>query len=135
MLTLRRKFMDFNNEEREEDFQFGLMESEVAEMNLSVDGGLSDYVQKIIQTKKTPELAKVFKDLILKSYGVKSADGRRFIKNDQLREEFSQTRAFSDLYMELATNDEFASMFINGIAPEGSITSVGTPVKVKNKAE
>ena len=60
---------------------------------------------------------RIFKDLVLKSYGVKSDDGRRFIKNEKLREEFEQTEAYSILYMELSTDADAAAAFVNGIIP------------------
>ena len=80
-------------------------------------GGMSATVQRIIEAQDTKELIAIFKDLLLRSYGVKRPGGRRFIKNDELREEFSQTEAYSDMFMELATDAEAASEFINKIIP------------------
>ena len=77
----------------------------------------SGRVKKVLEAQDTPTLMSLFKSLLLKSYGVKSDDGRRFIKNDKVREEFEQTQAFSDLYMMLALNDDEASKFVNGIMP------------------
>lgn len=118
MLKKRIKYTDFDGNEREEDFFFHLMESEIAEMELSTAGGFTESIQRIIQSQDVPEIIKQFKTIILKSYGVKSPDGKRFIKNDALSEEFSQTNAYSKLFMELATDDEAASAFINSIVPE-----------------
>ena len=118
MLKKRIKYTDFDGNEREEDFFFHLMESEIAEMELSTAGGFTESIQRIIQSQDVPEIIKQFKTIILKSYGVKSPDGKRFIKNDALSEEFSQTNAYSKLFMELATDDAAASAFINGIVPE-----------------
>ena len=112
------KYKDFNGNEREEDFYFNLMQSEIAELELSTVGGFTESIQKIIQTQDGPEIIKQFKKIILKSYGEKSADGKRFIKSDELSEAFSQTNAYSELFMELATDDEAASAFINGIVPD-----------------
>lgn len=118
MLKKTIKYKDFNGNEREEDFYFNLMQSEIAELELSTVGGFTESIQKIIQTQDGPEIIKQFKKIILKSYGEKSADGKRFVKSDELSEAFSQTNAYSELFMELATDDEAASAFINGIVPD-----------------
>ena len=118
MVVEKIKYTDFNGLEREEDFMFNLTEAEITEMELTTDGGLSDSIKKIIAAQDTPEIIKVFKMLLLKSYGEKSADGRRFVKSDKLSEEFSQTNAYSQLFMKLATDDKAAVAFINGIMPD-----------------
>ena len=118
MVVEKIKYTDFNGLEREEDFMFNLTEAEITEMELTTDGGLSDSIKKIIAAQDTPQIIKVFKMLLLKSYGDKSADGRRFVKSDKLSEEFSQTNAYSQLFMKLATDDKAAVAFINGIMPD-----------------
>ena len=92
--------------------------AEVAEMELSHQGGLSEKINRIVATQDSKEIIELFKDLIVKSYGVVSDDGRRFIKNDQLREEFVQTEAYSELFMELASDADEAAKFVNGIIPQ-----------------
>ena len=74
-------------------------------------------LQKIITSNDVPSVIKVMKDLVLKAYGEKSEDGRRFIKNDKLREEFSQTEAYSVIFMKLAMDSDAAAKFANGIIP------------------
>lgn len=118
MVVKKIKYTDFNGVEREEEFMFNLTEAEITEMELTTDGGLSDSIKKIISAQDTPEIIKTFKMLLLKSYGEKSADGRRFIKSEELTEAFTQTNAYSQLFMELATDDKAAIAFINGIIPE-----------------
>ena len=118
MVVEKIKYTDFNGLEREEEFMFNLTEAEITEMELTTDGGLSDSIKKIIAAQDTPQIIKVFKMLLLKSYGEKSADGRRFVKSEELSEEFSQTNAYSQLVMTLATDDKAAVAFINGIMPD-----------------
>ena len=118
MVVEKIKYTDFNGLDREEEFMFNLTEAEITEMELTTDGGLSDSIKKIIAAQDTPEIIKVFKMLLLKSYGEKSADGRRFVKSEKLSEDFSQTNAYSQLFMKLANDDKAAVAFINGIMPD-----------------
>lgn len=117
MLKKTIKYTDYNGEEREEDFYFNLSKAEVMEMQLEMEGGFDTYIKTIVDKKDTPSIIKVFKSVILKAYGEKSADGKRFVKSDAMSEAFSQTEAYSVLFMELATNPEFANAFMTGILP------------------
>ena len=117
MLKKTITYTDYNGSERTEDFYFNLTKAEVMEMELSVNGGLAEMIKKIIASQDTPSLVKIFKDLVLRAYGEKSADGKRFIKNEELKNEFVQTEAYSQLFMELATDADAASNFVNGIVP------------------
>ena len=121
--------VDFNGNERTEDFYFNLTKAEVMEMEMSTVGGLSEMIQKIVSAQDTPSIIKVFKDLILRSYGEKSADGKRFIKTPEMAESFSQTEAYSVLFMELATDAEEAAAFVNGIIPKPDNKSVSPAAK------
>lgn len=123
MYKKTKTYTDFNGVERTEDFYFNLTHAECVEMNLSTPGGLADFIQRIIDTKDVPSLIKQFKDLVLTAYGEKSADGRRFMKDDEIRQAFSETQAYSDIFMELATDAKAASDFINGIVPSDLIAS------------
>ena len=117
MLKKTIKYVDFNGVEREEDFWFNLMESEITEMELSKQGGLTESIKRIVKTQDGPKIIEIFKEIILKAYGEKSEDGRRFIKSKELSEAFSQTNAYSNLFMELSMDDKAAAEFINGIVP------------------
>lgn len=118
MLVKKVSYTDYNGVKREEEFRFNLSKAEVAEMELSHKGGLSAKIDRIVAAEDGEEIIKLFKELIIKSYGVVSDDGKRFIKNDQLREEFLQTEAYSELFMELASDADAASTFVNGIIPK-----------------
>lgn len=120
MYAKKIKFTDFNGNEREQTFYFNLTKAELTEMQLSKDGGLKEYVERIVEAQKTTEIADIFKKLILKSYGEKSDDGMRFIKRDsrgQLADMFEQTEAYSELFMELATDEKAAIEFMKRILP------------------
>ena len=118
MLKKTIKYTDYDGNEREEDFYFNLSKAEITEMELSKEGGMSEYIKKISATQNGPELIKLFKEIIIKSYGEKSLDGKRFIKNQELTEAFIQTEAYSELFVELASNADEAVKFINGIMPK-----------------
>lgn len=118
MLKKTITYVDYDGNERTEDFFFNLTKAEAMEMTMSKKGGYERWVKEIIDAQDTEQLVKIFKEIILKSYGKKSLDGRRFIKSPELSEEFSQTEAFSDLFMELATDSNAAAEFLNGIAPQ-----------------
>ena len=117
MLKKTITYTDYNGVERSENFYFNLTKAEIIEMELGTVGGFAEMVQRIVDAKDAPTIIKIFKDLVLKAYGEKSADGKRFIKSDELRESFAQTEAYSQLFMELATDSKAASAFVNGIVP------------------
>lgn len=121
MLKKTIKYTDYNGVEREEDFLFNLTKAELMEMEMGTTGGLAESIQKIIDAQDAPAIIKVFKDIILKAYGEKSIDGKKFIKVDNnnvpLSIGFSQTEAYSQLFMELATDADEAAKFIKGIIP------------------
>ena len=117
MLKKTFTYTDYNGVERTEDHYFNLSEAELMEMELSTAGGLAEMIQRIVAAQDAPAIVKIFKELVLKAYGQKSADGRRFIKSKELADEFAQTEAYSQLFMELATDADAASKFVNGIVP------------------
>lgn len=122
MLKKTIAYTDYNGTQREEDFYFNLTKAELMEMEMSTSGGLAEMIQNIVKAQDAPAIIKIFKDLVLKAYGEKSLDGKRFMKVDEngtpLSIAFSQTEAYSNLFMELATNTEAASEFVNGIVPK-----------------
>lgn len=117
MLKKTITYIDYNDNERKEDFYFNLTQAEVIEMEMSTSGGLVEMINRIVAAQDAPAIISVFKKLILKAYGEKSPDGKRFIKSEEISEAFSQTEAYSQLFTELATNAEAATEFVNGIIP------------------
>lgn len=126
MLKKTIEYVDYNGTSRKEDFYFNLTKAEIMEMEMSTVGGLAEMMQNVVKAQDAPAIIKIFKDLVLKAYGEKSADGKRFIKISDtgvpLSLAFSQTEAYSQLFMELATDDKAAADFINGIVPQDEDT-------------
>lgn len=124
MLKKTITYTDYNGTERTEDFYFNLTKAEVIEMNMNIVGGLVEKIERISQTQDVPELFKLFKDIIVKSYGEKSPDGKRFIKVKDgvpLSDDFIQTEAYSVLLTDLVTGEDAATKaadFVNGIIPK-----------------
>lgn len=110
-------YTDYNDIERTEDFYFNLSKAELMEMEMSTAGGMTEMINKIVASMDAPAIIKIFKDLILKAYGEKSADGKRFMKSEELSNSFAQTEAYSILFTELATDADKADEFIKGITP------------------
>ena len=118
MLKKTITYNDYNGTERTEDFYFNLTKAEIMEMELSTSGGLAEMIQRIVKAQDAPAIIKIFKELVLKAYGEKSPDGKRFIKSEEISTAFSQTEAYSQIFMELATDSDAAAAFVNGIVPD-----------------
>lgn len=110
-------YNDFNGNERTEDFYFNLTKAEVMKMEMSTTGGLAEMIKRVVAAQDTPAIIKIFEDLIKLSYGVKTPDGRGFTKKAEDLEAFITTEAYSQLFMELATDADAAAKFVNGIVP------------------
>ena len=117
MLKRTIKYEDFEGNPIEEEFYFNLSKSELIELEVQYEKGLADTLQDIVKANDTKSLVAEFKKLVLLAYGQKSLDGKRFIKSDELREEFAQSLAYDSLFMELATDDKAAASFIQSIVP------------------
>lgn len=120
MLRRPIKYTDFNGNEREEDFYFNLTKAEIMEMELGVDGGLSEVLRKMVNTQDVKNIVKYFKSIVLQAYGEKSNDGKRFIKIDngiRLAEVFVETEAYSNLFIELLGDPDKMADFINSLVP------------------
>ena len=109
------KYEDFNGNQREETFYFNLSKAELMEMELSTTAGVEEMIRMLIATKDNAKIVEVYKNLILKSYGIKSEDGTRFIKSQELRDSFEQSNAYSEFFIELMSNSEAQTAFINGV--------------------
>ena len=117
MLKKTIEYTDYNGTARKEDFYFNLTQAEVVEMETSEAGGLAETITRVVNAKDMPAVIRIFKDLVLRAYGEKSPDGKRFMKDEEIKKAFAQTEAYSILFMELATNAEAAAAFVKGILP------------------
>lgn len=131
MYKITESYVDYDGNERKEDFYFNFTEAELAKMELSVTGGLTTIIQRAIDAKDVPSLIKIFEDLISKSYGQKSLDGRRFIKSPEILEEFKQTEAYSQIYMRMATDEKAAAEFVNNVMPKKTLNAATAQDKAK----
>lgn len=118
MLVKRIKYTDYDGNEREEDFSFNLSRAELAMMENSEMGGMKKRLEKIVQTQDTVAIMEVLRDIIHRSYGEKSPDGKRFIKSEELSTAFEQTEAYSELIMEMLGDTDFAAVFIQNVMPQ-----------------
>lgn len=129
MLKETIKYTDYNGEEREEDFYFNLSRAEIIDMDYSIEGGLRQLLERIVQTKDTVQIYKMFTNIIFKAYGEKSPDGKRFIKSTELSESFIQTEAYSELIMHILSDPEYAAKFVNAIVPK-DVSDKANEIKV-----
>lgn len=126
MLKKTISYVDYDGNSRTEDFYFNLSKAELAEMEMSAsaNGGMQKMLEELAASKDGKRIVEVFKSIILKAYGEKSIDGKRFVKSDELSKTFEQTEAYSELFMELVTDADKAAAFINGIIPKlGTVNS------------
>jgi hypothetical protein len=117
MLKRPITYTDFNGIERTEDFYFNLSKAEVLTMEMSTTGGLAEMIQTIVAKQDMPAIISIFETIILKAYGEKSPDGKHFIKNDEVKNNFFYSAAYSVLFTELATDADAASTFMNAVIP------------------
>ena len=118
MLKKTITFIDFDGVSRTEDHYFNLTKAEITEMELSKDGGLTTVINRIISEKNMPALAASFKEILKRTYGRKSDDGRRFMKSEEIWKEFEESGAYDVFFMELIQNAGKAIDFINGVIPK-----------------
>ena len=127
MLKKTITYTDYDGNERTEDFYFNISKAELTELQYSVKGGLKNILEKAVQEKDGPTIMQLSKEIVLKAYGVKSNDGRRLMKSEELTKEFSETEAYVNLFMELATDEKAAIAFAEGVMPkfdEANVTTV-----------
>lgn len=118
MFKYTSTYTDYNGTERTEDFYFNLTKNEILQWEWGVENGLTNVIDRIVKAQDGPQIIEYFKELILKAYGEKSDDGRRFIKSEELSIAFSQTPVFDELYIKLFTDSDYAAEFVRGMLPD-----------------
>lgn len=108
-------YTDYNNVTRTEDFFFNLNEAELTALQYGVDGGLKEMLERIVKSNDNKQIMACFHELIAKSYGEKSPDGRRFVKSEELSEAFMQTEAYNELMLRFMTDANYSAEFINDV--------------------
>lgn len=117
MLKKTITFVDYDGNTRTEDHYFNFNEVEALKLELMEKGGLTEKINRIIAAQDIPVIMETFEDFIKKSYGIKSPDGREFMKSEEITRKFMQTEAYSKFMMELCTKDGAAAEFVNAIIP------------------
>lgn len=112
-------YTNFEGEQETETLYFHLNKVELMEMQVSEKRGLAQYITDIQKAENNKEIFRLFKEIVLRAYGERSEDGKKFIKNERLREEFEGSLAYEELMVKLVTEADFASKFVNGIMPAG----------------
>ena len=135
MFTKTIKYTDFNGVERKEAFYFHLSENEVVEMEFGTNGGYTELLNKIIAAKDQESLLKEIKKFIHKAFGEKSSDGRRFMKSEEISRAFSETPAFTKLYMEFLFNDVAFAEFVNAIIPTNVSNTIKKHIEASNEVK
>lgn len=127
MLKKTITYEDYDGNKRTEDFYFNLSKAEILEMEVGIDGSMREKLIRIVNENNPGRIIETFKEILLKAYGVKSGDGKRFIKSKEVLDEFVQTEAYTTLYMQLATDADFAVEFVNGILPKEIVEEMNKP--------
>lgn len=134
MLKREIKYEDYNGAPVTEVFYFNITKPELLELEVEYKQGFGQLLEQIIEAQDKKEVIQHFKRIILLAYGVKSEDGKRFMKTPQLREEFVQSAAYEALFMELATDDTVAAEFVRGILPKDMVGEFDKQEKAAAKA-
>lgn len=125
MFKYEQKYTDYNGVERTENLYFNFSKAELMEMELSTKAGVEEMLRMMIATNDNAKIVQTFKDLILKSYGIKSEDGKRFIKTKELRDAFEQSEAYSEFFMDMILNkDGIQTKFINGVVAGSNVPNL-----------
>ena len=124
MLKREITFTDFNGDQQTEIHYFNLTKSELVELEVKFQGGLEANVRAIMDAQDHATLLENFKQIILMSYGIKSPDGKRFDKSDEIRNNFKNSAAYDQLFMELATDENAGANFVQSLLPKDLVEEV-----------
>lgn len=117
MLKETIKYTDYDGNEQTEDFYFNISRAQFIEMEVNEVGGVVGMLRRVGSARDPKVIMKFMKDFIRKSYGIKSDDGKKFVKNDSISDDFENTEAYSELYCRLCTDAKYAIHFIIKVLP------------------
>lgn len=119
MYTKKVKYTNYNDEEVEGIFRFHLNKAEVIDWMLCPGGSttLDKTLARIIENNSTSDLVSAFKDIVRRSYGEKTPDGR-FEKSDEIFNRFVSTEAYAIIFMEIFSDADKTIEFLKGIMPK-----------------
>ena len=126
MLKQTITYIGFDGKEKTRDFYFNLTKGEITEIHLSLPGGLDGFLQRMNDDPSVEDVVEVFKKIILKAYGKRTASNG-FIKSKEISEEFAATDAYSELFLKFFDNEEdFVNKFLEGaiVAPPGTLQKI-----------
>lgn len=130
MLKETVTYIDFDGNERTEDFYFNLNRAELIKMATSKNGGIEAYIKQILASQDAEQIMNMFEKILDSSYGEKSLDGRKFMKSKEILDNFKSTEAYSDIYTRLCTDAKFAADFIDNVIDKNTLANGSTPVLV-----
>lgn len=110
-------YTDYDDVQRTEDLYFNLTTAELIKMENSIAGGLQKRIEIMMQRHDVPTIMQTMEDLIKQAYGQKSMDGRKFVKSDEIYDDFLQSGAYNEFYMGVITDEKKSSEFLDGIIP------------------
>lgn len=134
-------YIDYNGEERTEDFYFNLTQAEAMQLELRAEGGLEGMIVNLVKSRDGSEIMREFRRLLRLSYGEKSLDGRRFVKSEEISDAFEQCPAYNVLFMKLCTDAEYAGKFAEGVVampqknPGAATVEVEKMIAARNAAK
>lgn len=118
-------YEDFNGKQRTETKWFHMSKAEILEwMTPNGDYTMEDVLKRMVEKQNGRDVIESTRDLIYKSYGEKSLDGKRFIKSQEVKDAFMESPAYSELFMELISDAEAAAKFVMGIIPKDMATEI-----------
>ncbi len=117
MITKKIKYVDFNGTEREEEFLFNINKTEMYKFAKSVPGGMQKFLTDMVVAKDVFGMADMFQEIVLLAYGIKSDDGKRFMKSEEISRSFAESNAFEAFMDEILSNDNMAEQFIKDLLP------------------
>lgn len=130
MYTMPIKYVDFDGNDREENFMFHLSPAELVDLESSYPGGMKRKLDRALAKKDNVTIMAVFKKLVELSYGEKSDDGKRFMKGPEIWKEFSESNAYVELFMKLVTDPAAAQAFVDAVLPDMSKYADATALTV-----